>query len=394
MLPISTGRALLRRLLVAGVSAGAVALAGPAVAAPGTIGGSHAASPPAVGGIRLASPDTVVRLAPGLPAPPPVSAAGWLVADLDTGQVLAAHDAHGRYAPASTLKILTALTVIPQLDPAAQVLVTPADVDVDGTRVGIVPGHTYTVASLLQAMLMVSGNDAATALANATGGVGHTVDVMNADAAALQAYDTHAATVDGLDAPGQTSSAYDLALLTRAALRLPAFRTDVGTDRVEFSGAGVAPFQIANHNPLLGAVNGVYGVKNGYTVAAQASYVGAAHRGDHDIVVVVMRTVPDFVPESEQLFDWAFAVDGRIAPVGTLVGPAGTGGGSVQPVAAEPRHDAVSADGVAHTSAGGGFRDAGWLAGGVLAGTVALLVGRREQVRRRRRVRLERRIGR
>ena len=346
-----------------------------------------------VGGAQLASTGTVANVTPGLPAPPDVQAAGWLVADLGTGQVLAAHDAHGPYAPASTLKILTALTVIPLLDPTAQVQVTDADVAVDGSKVGIVPGHAYTVATLLQGMLMVSGNDAATALANAAGGTTATVAAMNAMAAALQAYDTHAHDVDGLDAPGQTSSAYDLALLSRAALALPAFRTDVGTDRVEFAGNGVKPFQIANHNPLLGAVPGVYGVKNGYTDAARASYVGAALRGGHDLVVVVMRTVPDFVPESEQLFDWGFAVDGKIAPVGALVGPARARTGNGTDAAAAASQASTAAAAAATVRSGHHwYGDATWLAVGVLGGLFLLFVGRREQVRRRRRVRLERRV--
>jgi D-alanyl-D-alanine carboxypeptidase (penicillin-binding protein 5/6) len=317
-----------------------------------------------------------------------VPAAGWLVADLDTGDVLAAHDAHGAYAPASTLKILTALTVIPKLPPATPVLVNTDDVTVDGTRVGIVPGHRYTVATLLQGMLMVSGNDAALALARTAGGVSTTVAAMNAEAAVLQADDTHAATVDGLDAPGQVSSAYDLALLTRAALALPTFRTDVGTDRVEFAGAGVTPFQIANHNPLLGAVAGVYGVKNGYTNAARASYVGTARRSGHDLVVVVMRTVPDFVPESKALFDWGFAADGSVAPVGTLVGPAGSAGAQAVPAAAILGNAAA-----VRIPRGHRFGNVAWLAVGVTLGVLVLLfLVRREQVRRRRRVRLERRL--
>lgn len=391
MPPTPSGRRRTRRLLLSGAAVGLVALGGPvfaAVGSPTTATGTSPSVPSsAVGGDRLASIGSVALETPGLPAPPPVSAAGWLVADLDTGAVLGAHDAHGQFAPASTLKILTALTVIPKLQPARQMLVTDADVTVAGTRVGVVPGHRYTVASLLQGMLMVSGNDAALVLARAAGGVAPTVAAMNAEAASLQAYDTHAASVDGLDAAGQTSSAYDLALLARAALALPSFRADVGTRRFEFGGDGVTPFQIANHNPLLGAVPGVYGVKNGYTNAAQASYVGAARRGAHNIVVVVMRTVPDFVPESKELFDWGFAVDGRIAPVGTLVGPAGSGA-AVRPAEA-PYTGVGTVEAATHTAAGGGGLP--WLTGGVLAGTALLLfVGRREQLRRRRRIRLER----
>ncbi len=363
------GRALAAVALVAAGVGGA----GPAVA--GT-------SPrETVGGGQLATTGTVVNPVAGVPALPPVSAAAWLVADLDTGQVLAAADPHGQFAPASTLKILTALTVIPRLTPTAQVLATAAEASVDGTRVGIVPGHRYTVSTLLQGMLLDSGNDAATALAVQAGGLAPTIKAMNDEARSLQAYDTTARTVDGLDAAGQFSSAYDLALFARAALALPSFRTDVGTQRVEFAGAGVPPFQISNHNPLLGAVPGVYGVKNGYTTAARASYVGAARRGGHDLVVVVMRTVPDFVPESTALFDWGFAADGRVTPVGSLVGPQQTPVLAPEAVT-EQRGAAVSAP-----LPGGGRTHATWLLdGGLAGGVVVLFAGRLAQVRRRRSV--------
>ncbi|HVV29426.1 MAG TPA: serine hydrolase, partial [Mycobacteriales bacterium] len=255
-------------ILVGPTVLGAV-LAGPAVAAP-----RESAAP--IGGPELGSAGLIVHPTADVPVPPQVDASGWLVADLDTGAVLAAQDPHGRYAPASTLKVLTALVAIPRLDPAGTVTATSEQVDVDGTKVGIVPGHAYTVSMLLHGLLMVSGNDAARVVAGALGGNDVVQGLMNGEAEHLQALDTHAGSVTGLDAPGQTSSAYDLALLARAALKLPAFAEAVATPTYEFSGAGVAPFQISNHNPLLGHYAGTYGVKNGYTNAAQASFIGAA----------------------------------------------------------------------------------------------------------------------
>ena len=124
----------------------------------------------AVGGPRLAGRGLV--LPPGAPKlPKDLTAHGWLLADLDTGEVLAARDAHGRYPPASTLKMLTALTLLPKLkDRRVLLTATESDVDVDGTRVGLVAKGRYTVDVLFQAMLMASGNDAANALARAAGG--------------------------------------------------------------------------------------------------------------------------------------------------------------------------------------------------------------------------------
>src|SRR5436190_4667888 len=112
-----------------------------------------------VGGPQLATTGNVVNLAPGIPAPPQPRASSYVVADLDTGQVLAARDPHGRFAPASTLKILTALTFIPRFDPNAKVEATYAGAVVDGTRVGLVPGMHYRMRDLFTAMLVMSAND-------------------------------------------------------------------------------------------------------------------------------------------------------------------------------------------------------------------------------------------
>ena len=147
-----------------------------------------------------------------------------MIADLDTGDVLAARNPHGRYPPASTLKWLTALTLLPKLDKRKRVVCSYPDVDVDGTRVGLVQYGRYSVDLLFQAMLMASGNDAANALARVAGSVPSTVAAMNATARSIQAYDTHAATPSGLDGPHQLTSAYDLALIGRADLARADFR--------------------------------------------------------------------------------------------------------------------------------------------------------------------------
>src|SRR3954466_8697333 len=106
------------------------------------------------------------------PLPDGLAAAGWLVADAGTGDVLAARDPHGRYYPASTLKTLTLLTLVPALDPRQVVVGTVEDENIEGSRVGIVAGGRYSVQLLFQALVLQSGNDAANALARAYGGAG------------------------------------------------------------------------------------------------------------------------------------------------------------------------------------------------------------------------------
>src|SRR5436305_1253841 len=180
-----------------------------------------------VGGPLLAGPGVVSSLVPGVAPPPAVKASSYVIGDLDTGEILAAKDAHGRFAPASTLKTLTALTFIPRYPPSYGIQATYADAAVDGTKVGVVPGQWYSADSLFKAMLMMSANDAAMTVATGKQSLPTALRMMNAQAAQLHADDTVAKTPNGLDARGQSSSAYDLALISRAALALPAFRTYV-----------------------------------------------------------------------------------------------------------------------------------------------------------------------
>jgi serine-type D-Ala-D-Ala carboxypeptidase (penicillin-binding protein 5/6) len=272
--------------------------------------------------------------APAMAAPAPVkplprlSAASYLVADLESGEVLAARGMHDRHRPASTLKVLTALTVLPLLDPADTYTAVHDDAAVDGSKVGIVPDATYSVHNLFEGLFLMSGNDAANALANAAGGVPQTVAAMNATADALGAHDTTAVNPSGLDAPGQVTSAYDLALFARAALERPDFRTYVTTVKSSFPGKMPrrnkrrSSFEIYTTNKLLLNYDGAIGVKNGWTSKARGTYVGAATRGDRTLVAVVLRSKPPSWEESAKLLDWGFANADVVTPVGTLEQPA------------------------------------------------------------------------
>ncbi|MCW2544323.1 MAG: peptidase D-alanyl-D-alanine carboxypeptidase 1 [Frankiales bacterium] len=285
-----------------------------------TAGPTLASTTNPVGGSLLARRGTVVGV--GAPKLPPTVAASWLVADLDTGEVLGSHDPHGRFAPASTLKTLTAETLIPKLDQTTVVQPTFDDLNVDGSKVGLVQQVGYPIKQLFTAMLVVSGNDAANTLATANGGVAKTVAEMNAEAARLQAFDTHAVNANGLDDPLQLSSAYDLALIARAAMKLPDFRYYVKIKRSSISGPRGTRIQIASHDHLLWNYPGAIGIKNGYTDRARATFVGAATRGGHTLVVTLMKTAPRYWPEAAALLDWGFAAQrAGVQPIGRLVDP-------------------------------------------------------------------------
>jgi D-alanyl-D-alanine carboxypeptidase (penicillin-binding protein 5/6) len=312
--------------------------AGPATAATDTIGGP-----------ALAAPGYLIGA--GAPALPTTTATSFVVVDADTGNVLAAHNAHQKLAPASTLKALTAVTLLPELRSKSTVVAASDAPAVDGTKAGIIAGTSYTVNDLFTAMLMMSANDAAVALADANGGLTTTLAEMNAEAKYLQAGDTVAMTPDGLDAKGQSSSAYDLALIFRAGLKLPSFQHYLSLLSAQFPAPKNTSFQIQTHDELLTQYPGMVGGKNGYTVAAQASYVGAATRNGHTIIVSLMRDVPNFWPEAKLLLNWGFAAEATAAPVGTLVQPLVAVSASPAPTPGAPTAGAVASAAAAAAAA-------------------------------------------
>lgn len=306
----------------------AAALLATALVALSASAGAASASPErasaTIGGPALASDGLIVDAGPHAPSLPPESdlpAASWLVANLTTGQVLAAKAPHEKFLPASTLKMLTAATLIPRLNPDAMFRVSYHDEAVDGTKAGLTVGMRYKISTLFQCMLEMSANDAAETLAEAYGGIKETLRAMNAEAHVLQADDTHADTPSGLDGPGETTSAYDLALLAQADFQIPAFRHYITQLTSEIPAPHHKHFQIQSHNNLLYYYKGDIGGKNGYTVAADATYVGAATRHGQTIVVSLMDAYPEWWPMAARLLDWGFKANGKVTPIGKLVQP-------------------------------------------------------------------------
>ncbi len=217
--------------------------------------------------------------------------------------------------------MLTALVSLEALDPAQPYVATHADAAIEGSKVGIINGGTYTVDQLLLGLLLSSGNDAAHALGEAAGGQPIAVERMNAEAQRLGAFDTFAANTSGLDAEGQLTSAYDLALIARSALEREDFRRYVATQIASFPGIGGATFQISNHNKLLANYPGAIGVKTGYTSLSGHTFVGAAERNGHRLVVTVLNSQTRAWQAAAALLDWGFATADVAEPVGTLVTP-------------------------------------------------------------------------
>jgi D-alanyl-D-alanine carboxypeptidase (penicillin-binding protein 5/6) len=258
-----------------------------------------AATPPA-----FAQPTAEPAGAIALPDGP---AQAWLLADLDTGRILASRNPYEAHAPASTVKTLLALVVLDQLPLNAVIAATPAATDVECSCVGVKAGRSYSVRQLLDGLMLVSGNDAANTLADGLGGYQVAVAKMNAKAAAIGARNTHASSPSGLDSPGMESATtpHDLAVIYREALRYPVFGGIVRQPSSLFP-TDDGPKEIDNQNELLERYPGTLVGKTGYTDLAKHTYVAAAQRNNHRLVVVQMYGSGDLYGQAIDLFDWGF----------------------------------------------------------------------------------------
>jgi serine-type D-Ala-D-Ala carboxypeptidase (penicillin-binding protein 5/6) len=253
-------------------------------------------------------------------APPDGPAPAWIVADMDTGQVLAEREMDIPHPPASTIKtllVLTALDEVTNLD--ATVVGTEADTHVECTCAGIEPGRTYTARQLLGAILLMSGNDAANALVDMIGGYDTAVAKMNAKAASIGALSTHAATPSGLDGAGGAGATTprDLAVIFRAAMANPVFAATIAQPAATFPTAG-GDKPIVNDDELLHRYPGTLGGKTGFTDAAKKTFVAAADRGGRRLVVAMMYGLikeggPTYWDQAIGLFDWGFAQDRQMS---------------------------------------------------------------------------------
>ncbi|MCQ9136273.1 DUF5136 domain-containing protein [Streptomyces sp. IBSBF 2807] len=379
--------------------------------------GAASVAPPAdmstVGGTRLGQAGTQVALAGGAPVlPKDLTARSWIVADAESGDVLASHNAHWRLPPASTMKMLFADTVLPRFPKNTVHKVDPKDLAGMGegsSLVGIKEGETYTVHDLWLGVFLRSGNDAVHVLSAMNGGVAATVEQMNEHAGELQALDTHVVSPDGYDAPGQVSSAYDLTLFARSGLQKADFREYCSTVSAKFPGETTknkkgkttrGAFEIQNTNRLLSGdyditqYPGIAGVKNGNTTNAGATFTGVAERNGKVLLVTVMNPSKtdhnEVYKEAATLLDWGFQAAGKVTPVGELVRPQGVRSSAqpgANPSSAVEGGQAGGAGNVSHKPVAGAVAGGGsggmWVALAISGGLLALLAGGAFLVNRR-----------
>lgn len=253
-----------------------------------------------------------------------VLATAWLVADVDTGDVIAMKDPHGRYRPASIIKVLLALVAIDELPLDKVVTVSEESAGQEGSAVGLGPNGKYTVNDLLHGLLMVSGNDAAHALAQELGGDEETLRKVNEKAAELGLKDTRAASYSGLDGPGMSTSAWDMGIAYSAAYKNPTFSEIIATEMYPFpgypgpDGEDIPGFDVYNDNKLyLNDPDGIGG-KTGYTDDAKHTFVGALNRDGRRLMAVVLDTTIDKGRAWEQTQDlihegYRFSSDDAVA---------------------------------------------------------------------------------
>ncbi len=248
--------------------------------------------------------------------------AGILVTE--DGRVLWSRNADTKRAMASITKIMTAVVALENSRPDEVVTVPEAARSVGESTSFLRPGANIQMADLLEALLVKSGNDAAITVAHhvANDEKGF-VAMMNAKAAELGLVNTHFANSHGLDAAGHHSSAADIAVLARYAMRNAEFRRYVGTKTAEVTYPdGVR--ELENTNLLLGNFDGANGVKTGFTRQAGYCLAASAKRGETELYAVTLGTASEKarIAETRELLDWGFAHyrEQRLASAGTLLG--------------------------------------------------------------------------
>ena len=250
-----------------------------------------------------------------LPAPavsgaeePAVTAKGAVLMEAGAGRILWSRNGEERLPMASTTKIMTALLTLEQPGLDEVFTVNAQAIRVEGTSMGLTEGSQATLRTLAAGMLLASGNDAANAAAVRVAGTqADFVMMMNRRAAQLGMKDTNFETPSGLDGQSHYSTAADMALLARAALENPDFRSLCSQTSLKLC-YGNPPYDrwLANHNRLLKEYPGCIGLKTGFTKKAGRCLVSAAEREGVTLICVTLSDPNDW-RDHTALLDWGFS---------------------------------------------------------------------------------------
>lgn len=240
---------------------------------------------------------------------PETNSRACVVIDRNSNIVLYGKNENTKRKMASTTKIMTATIIIENCNLDETIEVSKKAAGTGGSRLGLKAGDKITVRDLLYGLMLCSGNDAAVALAEHAGtDVQGFAKLMNEKAHNLELLNTHFETPHGLDADEHYTTAYELALLSNYALKNKTFSKIVGTKNYTVTINGT-PKALSNTNELLGNLDGIYGIKTGFTNGANRCIVTACKRNNMDIICVVLGAdTKNFrTQDSIKLINYVFA---------------------------------------------------------------------------------------
>lgn len=267
-----------------------------------------------------------------------MSAQSAVVLDADTGEVRYASNADEVLPMASTTKIMTAIVAIEQGDLDRTYTVKPEYTQTEGSSMYLKPGERLTIRDTLYGLMLMSGNDAALAIAGECGGQDAFVQAMNDKAQDLGLAHTHFENPNGLDGDTHHTTARELAQLTAYALQNPDFREIVSTKNITCAGR-----TMVNHNKMLSLYEGAIGVKTGYTKKCGRCLVSAAQRNGRTLVAVTLNDPDDWNDHCTMLDD-AFAqyTPETLHGAGDIVGQIAVEGGSAGTVDLVAEHEVTA----------------------------------------------------
>ncbi len=255
---------------------------------------------------------------------PEIAALSAVLMNPATGETLFAKEPHLRLPPASTTKVLTALVVLERLGLNDRLWVSPQAASAPPSRIGLRAGEAVATQDLLYGLMLKSGNDAAEALAEAAGGsVYGFAELMNAKAWQIGARNSHFMNPHGLPNDDHYSTAYDLALIFRQAMKDPMFadivRTRSAALRIESEQSPYGDWRmvpVVNHNRLLSSYEGTLGGKTGFTLKARRCFVGEVDRGGVRLIVAILNSPNSSAlwNDARALLDYGFARNGLALP--------------------------------------------------------------------------------
>ena len=239
---------------------------------------------------------------------PSLSAKSALLMEAESGAVVLEKNAHTRLPMASTTKIMTSLVALELAAPDTLIQVDNRAVGIEGSSIYLCEGEELTLEELLYALMLESANDAAVAIAIGVAGSEEAfVNAMNAKAVSLGLTNTHFANPHGLDAEMHYTTAYELAVIARAALQNPLLKNIVSTRKTTISHQDTDGVRLlVNHNKMLRLYDGCIGVKTGYTQKSGRCLVSAANRDGVTMIAVTIDS-PDDWNDHTKLLDFGFA---------------------------------------------------------------------------------------